>query len=107
MASEMTPNQSVPAAAGGEPGAAEPIMSAWRANRLWLILSVVAGLATGVPFLLGAFAVRGMGHPIVENVLFINGIALLVGIPCWQIVATWQQSRRLSKLQSRPEFSAE
>ncbi len=109
MASETIPNQTDVATTAdvGEPGAAEPIMSAWRANRLWLVLSVVAGFATGGPFLLGSFAVRGVVHPVVENVLFIDGVALLVGIPLWQIVETWRQSRRLSKLQPQHEPSVE
>lgn len=112
MASEMTPNRAAPFADAGEPGAApaprtNPPPSAWRANRLWLILSVVAGFATGGPFLLGSFAVRGVVHPVVEYVLLIDGIALLVGIPLWQIIETWRQSRRPLKSQPQSEPSSE
>ena len=96
-----------------EPEAAEParrvnpILLAWRYDRLWLMLSVVAGFVTGGAFLLGSFAVRGVVHPVVENVFFIGGIALLIWPPAWIVVDTWLQSRRLSKLQSQPEFSTE
>lgn len=112
MASDRIPDQPAPAG-DGETGAApvrrsKRTISAWRANRLRLVLSVVAGIATGGSFLMMSLAFREVGaHPVAIITTAVGGIMLLVWIPGRQFFETWQQSRRISKLQPQPEPAAE
>lgn len=111
MASEGIPDQN--ATTAGASGAApvrrsKRTISAWRANRLWLVLSVVAGIATGGSFLMMSLVFREVGaHPAAITSTAVGGILLLVWIPGRQFFETWQESRRISKLQRRPEPAAD
>ena len=71
--------------------------SAWRQGRLWLILTILAGIAIGTPFLLAAGALWGSGRHPFAIIFTVGGVALLVGPGAWHALETWQLSRRLAK----------
>lgn len=97
-------------AADDGPGRDEPAAyaSAWRANRLWLVLSVVAGIVTGGSFLMIAWVMHIIAaHPVAIITTAVGGVMLLVASPAWVFVDTWLEARQLSKLRAMPDPSAE
>ena len=113
MASERIPDQTAPAG-DGEPAAApttrriNPLALAWRYNRVWLVMSFAAGIATGGSFLLMSLVFREVGaHPAAIITTAVGGIALLIASPAWVIYDTWLETRHLAKLPALPEPSTE
>ena len=112
MASERIPDQTAPAG-DGEPAAppprrVNPLALAWRYDRVWLALSVVAGIVTGGTFLMMALVMREVGaHPSATIPTTVGGIMLLFVSPGWVIFDTWLDYRQLSKRPAMPDPSAE
>ena len=114
MASEMIPD---PAARADDAGVSEgtapkrranPLALAWRYNRVWVVLSVAAGIVTGGMFLMMAVVMREVGgHPVAIITSTVGGIVLLVTLPAWVIFDTWRETRHLAKLPAPAEPSAE
>ena len=71
--------------------------SAWREGRLWLILTILAGIAIGTPFLLAAGALWGSGRYLFATIFTVGGVALLFGPGVWHAASTWRLSRQLAK----------
>ena len=112
MASDRIPDQ--PASAGdGEPAAAlprraNPLALAWRYDRVWLVLSVVAGIVTGGSFLMMSLVMREVGaHPTAIITTAVGGIMLLLVSPAWVIFDTWLDYRQLSKRPAMADPSTE
>ena len=97
-----------------EPEAAEParrvnpILLAWRYDRLWLMLSIVAGFVTCGAFLMMAWVMHMVAaHPVAIITTAGGGAMLLVVSPGWIVFDAWLESRHLPKSRTMPETSAQ
>ena len=110
MASEGIPDQTAPAGDGETKMAApkrriNPLALAWRYDRVWLVMSVVAGIVTGGTFLMMALVMRevGLHPPAVIITAAVGGIALLIASPAWVIYDNWLDMRHLAELPAMPD----
>lgn len=99
--------------ADSEPEAAEPthrvnpILLAWRYDRLRLMLSIVAGIVTGGAFLMMAWVMHlAAAHPAAVITTAAGSVILLVTSPGWVVFGVWMDLRHLSQ-PPQPEPTAE
>lgn len=84
-------------AAYGRDSASSGSWSAWRQGRLWLFLTILAGIAIGTPFLLAAGSLWVSARHPFAIIFAVGGVALLLGPGIWHAVSTWRLSRQLAK----------
>ena len=99
--------------ADSEPEAAEPthrvnpLLLAWRYDRLRLMLSIVAGIVTGGAFLMMAWVMHlAAAHPAAIITTAAGSVILLVTSPGWVVFGVWMDLRHLSQ-PPQPEPAAE
>ena len=99
--------------ADSEPEAAEPthrvnpLLLAWRYDRLRLMLSIVAGIVTGGAFLMMAWVMHlAAAHPAAIITTAAGSVILLVTSPGWVVFGVWMDLRHLSQ-PPQPEPTAE